>query len=80
MENIFNIIPGGFFNPLSSVINNVANAACLLDIYDIYDAEVSCRISRKTLRDNLAIYILDNHLKSDDENETDETTNARVFP
>ena len=73
MENIFNIIPSGFFNPLSSVSNNVANVACLLDIYDIYDAEVSYRISRKTLRDNLAIYILDNHLKSDDESETDET-------
>jgi len=73
MENVFNMIPSGFFNPLSSVSNNIANAACLLEIYDIYDAEVSYRISRKTLRDNLAIYILDNHLKSDAEEETDET-------
>lgn len=73
MVSVFNMIPAGFFNPLSSGSNNVANAACLLEIYEIYDAEVSYRISRKTLRDNLAIYILDNHLKSDDETETDET-------
>jgi len=73
VENIYNIIPSGFFNPLSSGSNNIANAACLLEIYEIYDAEVSYRISRKNLRDSLAIYILDNHLQSDDEMETDET-------
>lgn len=73
MNKVFNMIPEGFFNPLSSGSNNVANAGCLLEIYEQYDMEVSYRISRKNLRDDLAIYILENHLNSDDETETDET-------
>jgi hypothetical protein len=73
MNNVFDMVPGGFFNPLSSGSNNVANAACLIEIYDQYDKEVSYRISRKVLRDNLAIYILENHLKSDDETENDDS-------
>lgn len=78
MNRVFNMIPDGFFNPLSSGSNNVANAGCLLEIYEQYDMEVSYRISRKTLRDDLAIYILENHLKSDDETETDETRPADI--
>ena len=73
MNNVFDMVPGGFFNPLSSGSNNVANAACLIEIYEQYDKEVSYRISRKILRDNLAIYILENHLKSDDETENDDS-------
>lgn len=73
MNNVFDMVPGGFFNPLSSGSNNVANAACLIEIYEQYDKEVSYRISRKVLRDNLAIYILENHLKSDDETENDDS-------
>ena len=73
MNKVFNIIPEGFFNPLSSGSNNIANAGCLLEIYEQYDREVSYRISRRVLRDDLAVYILENHLKSDDENENDET-------
>lgn len=73
MNKVFSMIPEGFFNPLSSGSNNVANAGCLLEIYEQYDMEVSYRISRKNLRDDLAIYILENHLKSDDESETEET-------
>lgn len=78
MNRVFNMIPDCFFNPLSSGSNNVANAGCLLEIYEQYDMEVSYRISRKTLRDDLAIYILENHLKSDDETETDETRPADI--
>lgn len=78
MNRVFNMIPDGFFNPLSSGSNKVANAGCLLEIYEQYDMEVSYRISRKTLRDDLAIYILENHLKSDDETETDETRPADI--
>lgn len=73
MNNVFNMVPEAFFNPLSSGSNSVANAGCLLEIYDQYEMEVSYRISRKVLRDSLAIYILENHYRSDDENETDDT-------
>ena len=55
MNKVFNIIPEGFFNPLSSGSNNIANAGCLLEIYEQYDMEVSYRISRRVLRDDRAV-------------------------
>jgi len=60
--NVFNRIPSGFFNLLSSGSDNINNAGCLLEIYSQYDMEVSYRISRKQLRDALALYILENNL------------------
>lgn len=60
--NVFNRIPAGFFNLLSSGSDNINNAGCLLEIYSQYDMEVSYRISRKQLRDALALYILENNL------------------
>lgn len=69
--NVFNRIPSGFFNLLSSGSDNINNAGCLLEIYSQYDMEVSYRISRKQLRDALALYILENNLSFSEE-EADE--------
>lgn len=69
--NVFNRIPSGFFNLLSSGSDNINNASCLLEIYSQYDMEVSYRINRKQLRDALALYILENNLSFSEE-EADE--------
>jgi hypothetical protein len=69
--NVFNRIPSGFFNLLSSGSDNINNAGCLLEIYSQYDMEVSYRINRKQLRDALALYILENNLSFSEE-EADE--------
>ena len=69
--NVFNRIPSGFFNLLSSGSDNINNAGCLLEIYSQYDMEVSYRIGRKQLRDALALYILENNLSFSEE-EADE--------
>lgn len=70
-SNVFNRIPVGFFNLLSSGSDNINNAGCLLEIYSQYDMEVSYRISRKQLRDALALYIMENNLSFSEE-EADE--------
>ena len=69
--NVFSRIPSGFFNLLSSGSDNINNAGCLLEIYSQYDMEVSYRISRRQLRDALALYILENNLSFSEE-EADE--------
>lgn len=71
VKKIFNRIPSGFFNLLSSGSDNINNAGCLLEIYSQYDMEVSYRISRKQLRDGLALYILENNISFSEE-EADE--------
>ncbi len=68
---VFNHIPTGFFNLLSSGSDYINNAGCLLEIYSQYDMEVSYRISRKQLRDALALYIIENNLSFSEE-EADE--------
>lgn len=71
--HIFEKVPQGFFNLLASGSGNDVNAGCLLEIYRQYDMEVSYRISRKQLRDALAIYISENniHLSEEDDKNLD---------
>ena len=57
MVSVFDIIPNNFFNPLSSNSNYRTNAALLQFIYEQYDNEISYRIKRNILRDELAYYI-----------------------
>lgn len=57
MISVFNIIPNSFFNPLSSSSNYRTNAALLQFIYEQYDNEISYRIKRNVLRDEVAYYI-----------------------
>lgn len=59
MQNVFDAIPNSFFNPLASNSNYRANAALLRFIYEQYDNEISYRIKRNILRDELAYYISD---------------------
>ncbi|GFI30063.1 hypothetical protein IMSAGC013_01450 [Lachnospiraceae bacterium] len=60
--NLFDIIPSGFFNCLSSGSNNRIYADCLLVIYEQYDREITYRISRGRIRDALSAYLLENHI------------------
>ena len=55
--SVFDIIPNNFFNPLSSNSNYRTNAALLQFIYEQYDNEISYRIKRNILRDEMAYYI-----------------------
>ena len=57
MVSVFDIIPNNFFNPLSSNSNYRTNAALLQFIYEQYDNEISYRIKRNILRDEVAYYI-----------------------
>jgi hypothetical protein len=65
--NIFDIIPSGFFNLLSSGSNQRIYSDCLMIIYDEYEREISYRIPRSRIRDSLAIYFLENHIEITDE-------------
>lgn len=74
--NVFNRIPPGFFNLLSSGSDYKNNASCLLEIYSQYDMEVSYRISRKQLRDALSSYIFENNLSFSEENSDEKITDV----
>lgn len=60
MVSVFDIIPNNFFNPLSSNSNYRTNSALLQFIYEQYDNEISYRIKRNVLRDELAYFISEN--------------------
>lgn len=70
MDNLFDIIPNSFFNPLASNSNYRINSALFRFIYEQYDNEISYRIKRNVLRDELAYFISDNNeeLVIDDDN------------
>lgn len=62
VKNVFQNIPAGFFNLLASNTDNLNNAGLLIEIYEQYETEVSYRISRKKLRDAVALYIIENDI------------------
>lgn len=70
MGNVFDIIPNSFFNPLASNSNYRINSALFRFIYEQYDNEISYRIRRNVLRDELAYFIAENfeELIADSEN------------
>lgn len=74
MEKLFNVIPPGFFNCLSSGSNNGIYSDCLQTIYEQYDREISYRIARSHIRDALASYLLENHVEFLDGEEGSEST------
>ena len=59
MFSAFDVIPNSFFNPLSSSSNYRTNASMLKFVYEQYDNEISYRIKRNVLRDELAYFISD---------------------
>ena len=69
MKKLFQMIPSGFFNCLSSGSNSGVYSDCLQIIYDQYDREISYRISRSHIRDSLAVYLLENHVDFVEEDE-----------
>ncbi|WP_024346854.1 Wadjet anti-phage system protein JetA family protein [Lacrimispora indolis] len=74
MEKLFDMIPSGFFNCLSSGSNSGIYSDCLQIIYEQYDREISYRIVRSRIRDAIAAYLLENHV---DFIELQEETGAR---
>lgn len=72
MEKLFEVIPSGFFNCLSSGSNNGIYSDCLQIIYEQYDREISYRIARGHIRDALAAYLLENHVEFIDGEENSE--------
>lgn len=71
MPNLFDIIPGNFFNYLGSSSNNRIYADCLLLIYREYDNEISYRLPRLQIRDAVATYLMDNHPDYQEEDNPD---------
>ena len=60
--NLFDTLPGSFFNCLASGSSNRIYADCLLLIYHEYDREITYRIPRSQVRDALAVYLME-HLE-----------------
>lgn len=73
MKKLFDVLPPGFFNCLSSGSNSVIYSDCLQIIYEQYDREISYRIARSRIRDALAAYLLENHVDSIDVEDDSET-------
>lgn len=71
-SRLFEAIPSGFFNCLSSAGNQNIYSDCLLLIYEQYDREISYRILRNQIRDVLAIYLLEHHIHWEDLEEPSE--------
>ncbi len=73
MKKLFDAVPSGFFNCLSSGSNKEVYSDCLQIIYEQYDREISYRIARSRIRDAVASYLLDNHIEFLDEEDGSET-------
>lgn len=69
MAKLFDKIPSGFFNCLSSGSNHCIYSDCLQIIYEQYDREISYRIARNRIRDAIAVYLLENHVDFVEEGE-----------
>ena len=69
-NNVFNVIPENFFNYLASNSNQRLYSRCLRLIYEQYEREISYRIPRNQIRDALAIYLLENHVSLETDEET----------
>lgn len=67
MNNLFDVLPSGFFNYLASSSNHRIYADCLQVIYAEYDREISYRLPRSRVRDAVAAYLMENHAQLDDE-------------
>ena len=67
MQNLFDTIPRGFFNYLSSGSQNRVYADCLEVIYREYDRQISYRLPRGEVRDAVAMYLLENHVQLEGE-------------
>ena len=62
MANLFDVVPGSFFNLLGSGSKNRIYSECLLVIYNEYENEISYRLPRIQIRDAVAYYLNDVHM------------------
>lgn len=74
-KNVFNVIPDSFFNYLASNSNQRLYSQCLRLIYEQYEREISYRIPRNQIRDAIAIYLLENHVSLEVDDETEPMKN-----
>ncbi len=65
--NVFDRIPDKFFNLLAGNSNYRLNSGCLLEVYKLFEYEISYRISRDTVRDVIASYLMTRIDKSENE-------------
>ena len=61
MRNLFDIMPDNFFNLLSGHSNQELYAGCLMEIYRLFDREISYRMDRETIRQAAVEYIMEEH-------------------
>ena len=66
--NLFDAVPRGFFNYLSSGSLSRVYSDCLEIIYREYERQISFRLPRAVIRDAVAVYLLENHIQLEDEN------------
>ena len=76
MANLFDVIPRGFFNYLSSGSLNRVYSDCLDVIYREYERQISFRLPRAVIRDAVAAYLLENHIQLELE-EDEEARNSQ---
>ena len=77
--NLFDTLPGSFFNCLASGSSNRIYADCLLLIYHEYDREITYRIPRSQVRDALAVYLMEHQIEHLEE-EPEELTGRELAP
>ena len=65
--SLFDHINENFFNLLSSGSNNRLYSSCLLEIYAIFDQEISFKIKRDVVRDTLAAFMMSENFYSDND-------------
>ncbi|MDE7398687.1 MAG: hypothetical protein K2N06_04075 [Oscillospiraceae bacterium] len=68
--NLFDVINNNFFNPLSGESNNRIYSDVLLKIYDLFEHEVSYKISRQAIKDTVLGYLRDEHIDPAEEYKT----------
>ena len=52
--NLFDRLNNNFFNPLASISKNRINSECIIGIYNLFEHELSYKISREAVRDTIA--------------------------
>ena len=61
-ENIFQVLPSGFFNLLAGGSNQEIYSECLLLIYDQFEREISYRVERRQIREVLSSFLYDQQI------------------
>jgi len=72
VHSVFDIIPADFFTILGRRNpNRAVYSELLLKIYGLFEDEISYRIARDIVRDTIAAFLLENHIKIQDDESTE---------